>query len=723
MDNNFNYTGVNSRKFDDPFLLPSSQSFPDTLQTALDLCLFLYYLNPQYIQASARVARHFVTDFDYPGDGSTDEKSDLDEYLHYTLQLPSFMTELGDEWAAYGNGFARIHFPFDRMLVDPRTNSTYSLDFFGRKCKYNYQKMMYNVPDPGDPKGTSRVDMSFRDYPSTDISRVKLRKINPRYITIHHNPISGDSQYVYRFEPEVLSDVKKGRLHVVNTTPMQMLEAISKNEDFMFSPDSIFHLKAPTVCGISNAGWGMPGTIANYRNLHQLQVYRKIDEAVGMDYMLPFRIFSPAANMQPNEAFALMRSERWTSEIRKIIQNRRLDKFAMHSLPFPVEYQEFGYQGKELTPKDLIEFQTGALLDGMGYPQELFKGSLTWMQVPTAMRLFENSFMFLHMGFNSLTQWVVRRIQAWAKRPKIKIMLQKPSLADSLERKQLVFQLGAMGEISRETAYSALGIDNVVDEVEKRLEEDMEIEKRRLKLQTEFQREAETGSLEGADAAESGQQSGTAPGMVQPGGVPGQTPLDTQSDADSLAQYWLQIPSDGERAKAMSAVRNQNESLYSLAKEKMEQYRRQGESQGRESMSQPKQASDKELFVLEKRANQIVTKYANIKRAAKSYARMLIQVMDQDDLREAVRAMPADLLQAVNDELHNIKDATMRQISRRKRQPSPSNAVKGLPRGMRNQDNTIEGIFNGENLVDPGVVGGVTGTGDGAYIGGGGPVL
>ena len=95
-----NFTGLGHRRqFDDPFLLPSSASMPETLETALDMCLFLYYLNPQYVQCSARVARHFITDFDYPGDGSKQEKEDHDDYLHNQLQLPSFMTEMGDEHA------------------------------------------------------------------------------------------------------------------------------------------------------------------------------------------------------------------------------------------------------------------------------------------------------------------------------------------------------------------------------------------------------------------------------------------------------------------------------------------------------------------------------------------------------------------------------------------------------------------------------------------------
>jgi hypothetical protein len=906
--NDLGYVGLGGeRRFDDPFLLPSSASMPLTLETAIDMCLFLYYMNPQYVQASARVARHFITDFDFPGDGSKQEKEDFKTYLKYQLQLPSFMTEMGDEWscfsgdtkvntrdgvfeikdladkrvevlskggvyrpadfkcygkqplmevtfsdgrkvyataahqwevinrsnkqvvtttdklipgykiertvaprpdrndeyyegirhgfifgdgslssrnkrstalfvgakdaalfpffkgygntprprrdkkdmvrisgfpAAYkslpsrtaspsywygfvcgflaadgcvcpygcamltqisratieavveqlprigmcagpirsqrritdlskyskypnavydstihfvtllkrfmlpqdflipahrekfikkfkggnygryviirsvkktdrvepvycctemqthrfvvdngiltgncfGNCFVRIHMPFDRFLIDDRTNTMYALDYFGRNSKYNYQTMTYEVPDPLHPG--KRVRLRFRDQRSRDASRIRLRKLYPRLVTIRHNIISGGSEYIYRFDPEFVSDVKKGRLYVVNETPMKMLQAIKNNHDFAFDADSIFHLKSPTVSGVSNAGWGIPNTIANYRNLHQLQVYRKIDEAVGLDYMLPFRLFSPAEHSGQNDAFNYMISSRWGSEIKKIIDSRRRDKYAMHSLPFPVTYQEFGAQGKTLTSKDMMEFQTSALLDGMGYPQELFKGSLTWMQVPTAMRLFENSFMFLHMGFNNVTGWVTRRVRTYLNQPQMAVTMQKPSLADSLERKQLVFQLGAMGEISRENAYNSLGIDDPVGEMKKRLEEDMEIQREQIRMQSEFQKEVESGSLLAPEQASGGSASGSLPGGGAAGSV---TPTDSQSQAQSLASYWLSIQSPGERRQAMNAVRAQNQGLYASAKEQMERMRSQGSSQGRQAVEQQAQ--------------------------------------------------------------------------------------------------------------------------------------
>jgi hypothetical protein len=273
---------------------------------------------------------------------------------------------------------------------------------------------------------------------------------------------------------------------------------------------------------------------------------------------------------------------RWTKEISHIIAARRKDKFAMHALPFPVNYQEFGANGKELTPKDMMEFQTNSMLDGMGYPAELFKGTLQYLQVPTAMRLFENSFMFINLGYTQFIQWVVRRVRSYLNQPYVKVLMQKPQLADSLERKQILLQLMSANEISRETGFDQLGIDDPVAEAVKRMEEDLAIQRKQVKLQADFQREMETGS----DSQQGqGQSQGSAAGGGQ-GAQGGVTPLDVNQKAQDLAQYWLSIQSDGQRRQAMQSTRNADPQLYALAKTAMEEARRQGESQGRAQVNQ-----------------------------------------------------------------------------------------------------------------------------------------
>jgi hypothetical protein len=583
--------GSSSAKFDDPFMLPSSQHMPEDLASSLDFCLFLYYLNPQYRRASSRVIRHFITDFEYPGDGAGNEKDKLDDYLTYQLRLPQAMAEMGDEWACYGNAFYRIHFPFDRYLIDKRHNAEYSLTMFGSDLKFDLKKLHYDVPDPKNPK--KRVKLPFRDRMSLDRDKIKLRKINPRSIVIRHNMISGTNEYIYRFEKELLSDVKSSKLHIVNEIPMDMLDAMRDEKDFLFYEDEIFHFKSPTISGISNQGWGLPETIANYRSLHQLQVYRKIDECVGLDYMVPFRLFHPEVKDTESSVVKNLILSQWRTQIETIIKNRRKDKFAIHALPFPVKYEEFGAQGKELAPKDLVEYQTNAMLDGMGYPAELFKGSLTIQQVPTSVRLFENSFMFIHLGFTQFAQWISSKISRYLGEEFISVSLSKPSLADNIDRQNIIMQLSSAGEISRKKAYSFLGIDDPVEEKRDRLEEDMEIQKIQQLKGEELQREMEAGSIDQqldaqAQAQQEGQAGGSPPGGMPQGGGGGTSPLDVQDQARQTAEQLLAMP-EGPRRKELMALKASNPNMHAAVKQFMEEMRSQAGSEGVQNMYQSMQ--------------------------------------------------------------------------------------------------------------------------------------
>lgn len=585
-DNNFRWFGNSgSKDFGDPFFLQSSGQIPDNLPSALDYCGFLYYMNPQYQMASRRVVSHFITDIDFVGDaGDSAERKELYDYMIDGLLIKNTLAEIGEEWASLGNGLYRIHFPFDRFLIDRRDGrlSEYSLDLFGQDARYDYKTLKYEVADPRAPLEKKRVSLPFRDRKSTDMSRIRLRRLDPRRMTMLYSAISGRAQCIYRFEEWLIRDVQASRLHQVNEMPICMLRAIAQGKDFLFNEDEVYHLKQPAISGISNAGWGLPPTIANYRSLHQLQVYRKIDEAVGLDYMLPFRLFSPNFNGQVSDASTSLLLGEWNSSVADMISARRRDPTAIHALPFPVTYQEMGGNGKALVPHDVIEFQTNNMLDGMGYPAEIFRGTMQMQNMPTAIRLFENVFSFLHTGFNGLVKWTGKRVLDYLNREQIEMELQLPSLADNVEKQYLYMQLVASGEISRGRAFRAIGIKDPVEEAKARMDEDLEIEKSRARKSQTFQREMSAGQLQ--PEAQPNQGGSSVPGAENSG--PAVTPLDTMSKAQEKAQELLQIPNVGDRRKELDKLKHTDPTLYAATKECMEQMRSQAGSAGRQQVGQ-----------------------------------------------------------------------------------------------------------------------------------------
>ena len=601
-----------SEQFPDPFILPSNAFVPRSLDTALDFGLLLYFLNARYRRTSTRVVSHFITELrltskrgnENSPNISTDEKEEHKDLLLTQLKLFDCMLQMGQEWAAYGNSFWRMHFPFNRFIVDTRGGSlrTYSVDMFGAHAEYDYKSMTYSVPDPsgvGPFHERQKVQLPFKDLPDTTTSgrsKVKLISMDPRQMFILESHISGRTQYVFRFEEWFRKEIQEGKLHQVNETPRDMLEAIANDQDFLFDEGEVFHFKSPTIAGMRARGWGIPETLLTYRELHQLQVYRKIDEQVGMDFMLPFRVFSPAlSNGAVDDSLINSHLGVWNNRVGEMIKSRRQDPTKMHSFPFPLQMQEFGATGKELVPKDLIQYQEESLHDAMGYPIELFKGSLQVQQVPTAIRLFENSFMFIPRGYNTFAQWGSNKIRRYLGQDHVEVSLVPNHIAQDLENRHIYLQLMSGGEMSRRTALGGFGVDDPINEIEERLDEDMRVQEAQTKAQEDLQRKMESGSLsqqmeqqlmaeqEQAGAAPAGGGAPPTPGGGPPPMPSGEvSPTEIQSLAEQHTAYALSIPTDGERRKYLQDMEATNENLYALVKTKMEKQRNQWASEGKQ---------------------------------------------------------------------------------------------------------------------------------------------
>lgn len=605
-----------NKKFNDPFLLHSNLYIPKDFYTALEFALYLAIKNPLYTQAAKRTVSYFLTDVEFVGKtGDQRERDTLREYLIDGLDLFGALQQCGMEQFIYGNSFLRIHYPFDRYLVD-RRNGGYkllSVKSFGDDIKFNLQNMTYNVPDPATAHlpadQRQRIDLEFIDRKVHDMNRIALRILNPMRMMLNMNFISGSVEYIYRFEEFFRAAVEKGEpIHQIHETPIEMLKAIRNGNDFKFNPGTIIHFKEPFISGLSYNGWGIPNILLNYNTIHQVQVLRCINEAVGLDYMLPFRLISPNASPSGGGAdiAASTHIGRWTAAMSQLIKHKRQDPTALHTVPFPVTYQELGTSGKALAPVDLIQAANNEVLDNFGFASELWHMTLQFQAVPTAIRLFEMTFMHLMRGLNQATKQITKNILDYMEQEQIGVKLARPRVADDLERKHIYLQLASGGELSRATAYRAFNIDDPIEEKRRRMQEDIEIQKVEAKENQNFEREMTLGSANQVVDAMIQAQSAPPPpagggGGAPPsggGGAPGGgggpnmfmngqnvTPLELDSMAQDQAKQLLSMPK-GERQRAMNNLRASNPALYAVTKQKMEEMRAQGASQGRASVEQ-----------------------------------------------------------------------------------------------------------------------------------------
>lgn len=602
------FLGIRDKKFNDPFELNSNLYIPKDFYTALEFALYLAIRHPKYREAVRRTVAYFITDITFVGKaGDQKERDEWKDYLVNQLGLLDCLLMCGMEQQIYGNSFLRIHYPFDRFLVDRRNGKfrQYHVSAFGENIKFHLKDMAYEVPDPeaahlpADKRPT--VKLEFIDRKSHDMSRIRLRRLNPLRMRLNMNLMSGTTEYIYQFEEFFRSAVEQGEpIHQINETPMDMLKAIRNNQDFKFRPGTIFHFKEDFISGISFSGWGIPNILLNYSNLHQVQVFRCINEAIGLDYMLPIRLLSP--NASPSQGGADQASAihmgQWRAAINGLMANKRKDPTALHTVPFPVTYQELGANGKQLAPVELLQHAEDQVLDGFGYAAEFWHMSTQYQVLPTAMRMFESTWMHLFRCLGNATRWVSKHILDYLEREQMGVYLMRPSMADDLDLKHIKMSLAAGGEISRATAYRPIGIDDPIEEQKRRQQEDIEIQKAVQKEQENFEREMTLGSGDQVVDAMMQAQQAPPPGAAAPppgGGMPpgggggNVTPLDLQAQAEEQAMQLLQIQDVGERRKQMMQIKATNPTLYALVKEKMDEIREQGASQGRKAVGQPQQ--------------------------------------------------------------------------------------------------------------------------------------
>ena len=605
-----------SKKFGDPFLLPSTDSFPSDIKSTFDLCLYLYRTNRLYGAVCNRVISYFITGIEFVDAGDKDEQRKLERLLSETLRVFSKMQKAGAEWAIYGQAFVRCVEPFDRWLIDDRDGlqRAISLDIFPEHLvRYHWEKMVYEVPDMAAaaklPKHKRKmaelptVKLEFRDKPSAAPDRFSIVFLDPRYVDLDSPHHADTTEYIYRIPPDMEARVKHNKLHEINNTPRGLLEAIAKNKDYRFRKGEVHHFKSPTPCGVSDSGWAVPEVLMHYDALYQLAIYRKADFAVAQEFLHPTRVLSPNFGGNIGDAVLTTLMSRWRSEMQNMIAARRKDATSIHAVPFPVEMQTFDGGGKAMVLYDVVEAYTDQLFDGLGFPRELFRGTLNPEQLPNAIRMFERQYEWLYTELDSLLKFIARTVQRAFESKEMEVRLKRPVMAYNAEWMQLRMQLAANREIPRKDVYPDIGVTDPEAANIRAIEEDQEIQRGAEELAKNYEKERTQGSMADlamAAAEQSMQQAaqGGAGAAAGAGGAPA-APLDyavdtsadptmVQQRAQEIAQQWIQMHTQqpNSHRKEMQRAEAINPTLYAAAKDAMEKMRSQAGSQGRAQVGQ-----------------------------------------------------------------------------------------------------------------------------------------
>jgi hypothetical protein len=254
---------------------------------------------------------------------------------------------------------------------------------------------------------------AVKDEADDTEKKLRIKHWSVHEIEILHDLFTDEAHYVWRIPEDYKRQIRDGHLFHLERVDRNVLDAIAANQMFRFDPDAIFHLKEPTLSGVVNRGWGIPRLLSNFRQIWYVQVLHRQNEAIGLDYVIPFRVVTPAARQGAGgegvDPLMMMSGGDFKAQARRMIRDRRRDPASIRIFPFPVNFQMFGADAKNLAPTELIQQGYERLLNDLDTPVEMFNATMQLEVAAPAMRLFESSHRPLVHGSCRLVAWIVAR--------------------------------------------------------------------------------------------------------------------------------------------------------------------------------------------------------------------------------------------------------------------------------------------------------------------------
>jgi len=602
-------------RFPDPFCDVASLSMPESIQTALRWSEYIMNANGPYRQAIDRVVSYFITDVEIQdiGENKTgrEEKEKYETFLSETLSIKNVLKTVGMDYMTYGNSFTSLIVPFRRYLFCPKCGIEMPLDRVvnSAACAFSWQNFQFHATCPGCKYVGPWKHIDRR---SGDTGHMAVKRWSPHEIDILWDPYTGECSYVWKIPEDYRTLIKQGHLHHLERASWEVIQAIKDGKNLMFDKGVIFHLKEDALAGMRNRGWGISRILANFRQAWYYQILQRYNEAVALDYVIPFRVITPAprgGDGQSSDPVHTINLSSFSARVNAMIRARRTDPARWNVLPFPVNYQALGGDATQLAPRDLLEQGLDTLLKCIGMPVELFNGTLTLQAAPAALRLFEANWSHLPHNMNLFLNELVSslsRVMSWEP---VSAKLVRVTHADDLNRQMAKLQLMQGQQISKSTGLASVGLD-YKDEIKQMLEEEKIYAEEQERMQAEMQQAQQMKDMSqapdmmsGVGDTGAGATGAPAQGGGQPaapaGGMPGQmpspvdqflaqrqnspnvprTPEDLQQQAQLIANQLLSMPESVKDSELIKLKRSDS-TMHALVTSIIDDIRQQARSQG-----------------------------------------------------------------------------------------------------------------------------------------------
>ena len=605
--------------FPDPFMDMASLAMPTTIREALEWCEFICSANGTYSSALGRIVSYFITDVEIiaaPGTGKKsvgrEEREKYLSYLHDTFGIASVLRTVAMDFMVYGNSLTSLITPFRRYLSCGRCGSEFPLRKVAETSVFRYSWQDYEF-HAYCPRCHYSGAWKHIDRRAIDTGKLSLKRWSPHEIDIIHDEPSGESAYYWNISEQYKQQIRRGDLFQLERARWEIVTAVKRNQGLLFDSSALYHMREEPLAGQNTQGWGFSRVLTNFRQAWYQQILKRYNEAIAMDYVVPFRVITPEARGgqggEINDPLLSIGLGAFTARVEAMLAKHRQDPFRWNILPTPAKYQAFGGEARDLSPTDLLELAETELLSAIGMPVDLYRAQLTMQAAPSTLRAFQAFWAPLIYSMNQFLTKTVNRIGEVMGWEQVACRLAKVSHADDLNRQMAKLQLMMGGQTSRTSGLASVDMD-FEEEERRKIEEEKIVAELQQEAQEDLERAAVmdemamppqpgAGGPPTGDPSTAGPPAGPAPGtgsavqqfLAGQPLLPHQptTPTEIMQIAETIASEAMSLP-DSQRQSFLIKLKKENEIIHSIATAKIEEIRRSARMQGGDMLLQQQQA-------------------------------------------------------------------------------------------------------------------------------------
>lgn len=435
-----------------PWFDPSSTYLPPTYKELFRWCQYLYTSNSAIAPIINKKCSYVITGLVYETKNQRPKELWTD-LLEGTLRLPEMEFKYLLDFAVYGNAFASLNFPFERYFLCPCGNQQVA-----QRGKWVYDKFKF-IATCKKCKRTGPMEAKDREIRNR--TRIKLIRWNPQYIDIRYNPLTDESEYIFRIPKALRQRIENRKINrvFVEGTRMEFLEAIRDKKNLLLDESNIYHFKAPSVSAEDDA-FGMPSMMAIFKDAWLYQTYKRAQEAIALEHILPLTLLipQPAGNgISPHMSTDL---SVWSSKMMDVVHRWRRDQNAIYTVPFPVTVENVRGDAKALGVQEEMAQLRQGIAGGLDVPIEFVIGGLNWAGSSISLRVLENLFLSTISQLNRfIRDFVVPKLQRFLSLPPVTVRHRDFKMADDAQQKTMAMGMRQTNDVSQQTILEELGFD------------------------------------------------------------------------------------------------------------------------------------------------------------------------------------------------------------------------------------------------------------------------